>query len=713
LSKGFTGHEYGAIRGSVRDASGRTASVASCGVLRRFALIVACAVAALAGAVPAHAVDRPCGLPADPTLWGDFADGSVGFRNQVFARPGLVLASTGVNVARGLRARGAQTVYWAMRLGRYVGTPTAPADPSTIESAGNALVDAAVASSGCDAPLIVLNELHGGYIQSPWPAANVQYRANVLALLQTIAARGAHAYLLVPGKEGGARAPYVGGEAADWWRQAAQVADIVREVHFNAPSVYRRGVVLASRARRRAMRAAIATFANLGIPVERIGLQVGFQSGSGKGGREGLQPREAWLETVKLEALAARQVSAEQPIGSIWSWGWGTFGPGTEDPDKQAAACVYLWARDQNLCDGPGQGGAAFDASLTEGQILLPPGALCAWTGGSIPLDPIDRLTHVTGDRQVALGVLLNGAVLANEFGPADPADVAHAVQGIVATAFGGDPNAYEAALAAAGLDDATAAILVGNQLVKQAAAARLLAQGATTSVDAFTAKRATTVLNSAVCLRDEVPPLTTVDGLDAVPFLRLPVPSTTIAADVASVVYGGQVQLSGTATSSRATESVTIVAQTPDGARTDVTTVPVDPTTGGWAATVTPSAATIYRALSRSALSPPVTVTVSPQVALGPSGTGLVAVVTPARPAARVLLQRRTSAGWRMAALATLDPSSQAIFRWNPKPGSYVVRAVITKPQAGRGPLGGQSALVKWKQPKPPQASRRSANKK
>ena len=174
-----------------------------------------------------------------------------------------------------------------MQLKRYVGTPSAPADPSTIESAGNALVDTAVTSSGCSTPLIVLNELAGAYVQSPWPADNAQYRANVLALLQTIAARGAHPYLLVPGNEGKARAPYVGGEAADWWRQAAQFADLVREVHFNARSVRSRGPVVASRIRRRAMRSAIATFASLGIPHRahrpRDRLPVGRRQGRSRG----------------------------------------------------------------------------------------------------------------------------------------------------------------------------------------------------------------------------------------------------------------------------------------------------------------------------------------------------------------------------------------------------------------------------------------------
>ncbi len=80
---------------------------------------------------------------------------------------------------------------------------------------------------------------------------------------------------------------------------------------------------------------------------------------------------------MKLEALAAKQVAAETKIQGVWSWGWPSFSVAGDDPDKPAAACVYLWARDPKLCDGPALAGAGFDASLTEGQITLPAGVRC------------------------------------------------------------------------------------------------------------------------------------------------------------------------------------------------------------------------------------------------------------------------------------------------------------------------------------------------
>jgi hypothetical protein len=70
--------------------------------------VVVAIVAALSFAPSALA--GPCGLPDAPPLWVDYAEGSVEFRNEVFRRPGLVLASSGMTVPRDLREGGASTV---------------------------------------------------------------------------------------------------------------------------------------------------------------------------------------------------------------------------------------------------------------------------------------------------------------------------------------------------------------------------------------------------------------------------------------------------------------------------------------------------------------------------------------------------------------------------------------------------------------------------
>ena len=246
-----------------------------------------------------------------------------------------------------LRQAGAQTVYWHMKLGALVGTTTAPADPATITASVDKLFANAVASSGCETPYIALNELNGASTTTPWTATNSRYRQNILDVLRALQAKGARPFLLV------SSFPYTGGDAAGWWREAAQVADIVPEVYFNAPAVMRQGVILGSRRMRTTLRNAIAAYTAIGIPVSKLGVVLGFQSGPGAGGREGLQPSEQWFRFTKLYTLAAKRIAAEFGIATVWSWGWGTFNTAGADPDKQAAACVFLWTRDASLCDGP------------------------------------------------------------------------------------------------------------------------------------------------------------------------------------------------------------------------------------------------------------------------------------------------------------------------------------------------------------------------
>ena len=257
--------------------------------MKRIALVAALLLC-LAGTARASAADLPCGLPESRPLWVDFADGSVSFRLQLFGRPGLVLASSGLAGPAQLRALGAQTVFWWMKLQRYVGTPARPADPATIPAGAEDLYARAVASSGCEQPVIALNELWGGHQPTPWLYENLLYRQNVLSLLKALAGKGAVPFLLVAGPHSGNRAPFVDGDARAWWLEVSQYAHIVRQMHFNAPHIYDMGPIVGARTRRIAMRAAVTRFTNIGIPADRLALVLGFQSGPGKGGREGLQP---------------------------------------------------------------------------------------------------------------------------------------------------------------------------------------------------------------------------------------------------------------------------------------------------------------------------------------------------------------------------------------------------------------------------------------
>src|SRR3954453_3378819 len=387
--------------------------------MRTPVLLAAAAALAVVGAVAvprAVRADGPanCGVPTKTPLWIDYA----GHDAPITPKGGMVLAvSSGTDIPAQMRAAGAATIFFDLNMNKRVGTPSAPADPATIPDKAKREFDFAVQVSGCATPLIAENELFVAQTVTPWSATNAQYRANVLQLLQELDKLGATTALTIP------TPPYTGGEAAEWWRQTAEASILVRQVYFTAPGpkgLFKLGPERASRAMRKGMRGLISRFAQIGIPAGRVALELQFQSAAGQGGRQGLQPKSAWLEIVKLEALAAKQVAAETKIQGVWSWGWPSFSVAGNDPDKPAAACVYLWARDPPLCDGPSLAGAGFDASLTEGQIDVPPGVRCTLGRRAILKSDVGRTAALTGDLGSAASALLQRAVLRAQL-PVDP----------------------------------------------------------------------------------------------------------------------------------------------------------------------------------------------------------------------------------------------------------------------------------------------------
>lgn len=426
---------------------------------RRLLILVSLLACLLVPARAAYAAPNACGIPTGySTLWVDFADGPVPFWQDTFARPGVIAAAANQIVPPQLRAKGALSAYWDMYLNNRVGTPSAPADPATIVARANKLYDYAAASTGCATPWIAENELFGAGLTTPWSGTNAQYRQNVLLYLQTLASRGARPFLLVNSK------PYTASaDAADWWKQVAAVSDIVREVYFPAPAIWSQGPVQGQRSLRVAFRRALTDFTDLGIPGSKLGLMLGFQTERGQGGREGLE-RTAWLQTVKWQALSARQVAADVRNATIWSWGWANWGTRELDPDKQAAACVYLWTRAHSLCDGPAAAGEGFNASLTDGQIRMPVGLQCTIAGRRIAAAELAPLQALTGDRELAYSALLERSV-ESQVAPISTDRVLAAERVVVTTRFAGSASAYLAALHAAHATQAVARGVIADQL--------------------------------------------------------------------------------------------------------------------------------------------------------------------------------------------------------------------------------------------------------
>jgi hypothetical protein len=431
-------------------------------------LVVCVVIAAALALVPAAARPQPveaqrsqigqCGLPSRATWWIDYADGQVPFWSTIFRRPGVIAAASNFIVPPQLRAGGAKTIFWDMYLRARVGTPSEPLPAENVIPMADRMFERAAASSGCGAPIIALNEMFGANLTTPWSATNTRYRANLLAYVKRLSELGARPFLLL------STAPYTGGEAAAWWREAAKHADLVREVYFPGTRIDRLGPVRGSRLMRDALRRAVTDFTSIGVPANRVGLMLGFMSRKGIGGREGLEPAHAWFDVVKLEALAAKHVARETGISSVWSWGWAAWSDAERDPDKEAAACVWLWVRDPKLCDAPAKAGPKFDTSLTEGQIVLPRDVQCTVGDRRITGGEISAVARVTGDREAAISALYRRAVESGIV-RVDAQTVLRAERELVRTRFGGSRSAYVAALRRDGATVTVARGIIADEL--------------------------------------------------------------------------------------------------------------------------------------------------------------------------------------------------------------------------------------------------------
>ena len=439
------------------------------------ALLVAVVPAALSGSAAGGPGALSCGLHESQPVWIDFADGSTSFWRERFGRSGVVIATGGPLLAAEARTRGAGTVHWDMYLRKRVGTPSEPADPSLMEKRADALFDYAVETSGCQQPLIALNELSGSSLPSPLTPTAERYRSNVLRFVTQLAERGGRPALLVSSE------PFTGADAAEWWRAVSRVSDLVLESYSNANVVWREGAVDGSRRLRAKYRQGAVKLLAIGVPSSRIGLMIGFQTGTGVGGREGLAPRSRWFSVAKWQALAARQIARELRLAHVWSWGWAQRNERSNDPDKTYAACVWLWARDASLCDAPQIVGDELDTDLRAGQIDLPAGIRCVY--GEVPLtsSSVGAIGRVTKDTEVALTALVVRAV-ERERTHVVTAEILAAEKRIIAARFG-SAAAYRAAVAQAGATLAVGRAIIGDELRRHEIVDRL-SISSPTSVD-------------------------------------------------------------------------------------------------------------------------------------------------------------------------------------------------------------------------------------
>jgi hypothetical protein len=433
--------------------------------VKKFATLITLCAALLSFGAGAQAATAPlapyagqCGLPSAQPLWAEFGWPTPAYE-AIFGKPGIVVGASSGGWPAQMRAAGAATVYFDLNLKNRIGTTTKPADPSLLAARAKTFFDYTVAQTGCSTPVIVLNELAGAGLVTPWSDNNAQYRQNALTFVQQLASLGAHPVMLIAGR------PYTGGDALVWWQQLAASAEIVREDYIPATATWKSGPVLGNRNLRDSYRQAVGDLTSIGIAPNRVGLMISFASTTGFGGRSGLEPDSAWYEVAKWQSLAAQQVAAETGIASVWSWGWGQWTALEQDPAKAYALCAWLWTRSPAFCNAPKAIGATFDTSRTTGQLTtLTTGEQCVLGDKVLSNDAVQRLQLVTGERDTAYSALFERLVESGRV-PVPGTAVLAAEQAVIAQAFKGSRSAYLSALRQAHATVDIARGVLGDQL--------------------------------------------------------------------------------------------------------------------------------------------------------------------------------------------------------------------------------------------------------
>jgi plastocyanin len=169
------------------------------------------------------------------------------------------------------------------------------------------------------------------------------------------------------------------------------------------------------------------------------------------------------------------------------------------------------------------------------------------------------------------------------------------------------------------------------------------------------------------------------------------PPPQISVAVSVPIITYGDQTTISGTVSSVKANETVTILAQ-PYGSSAQQIATLMTGTGGAFTYSTQPTLLTTYTAKWKTATSQTVTVQVRPKVTLQRlSATRLFAKVGATTSFANrfMYLQRRSSFGqWVTVEKLRLGPNSGKIFTAPHKKGTFTYRVYMTTNQAGTGYL-------------------------
>jgi hypothetical protein len=225
---------------------------------------------------------------------------------------------------------------------------------------------------------------------------------------------------------------------------------------------------------------------------------------------------------------------------------------------------------------------------------------------GTITTAEVDGLAALTGSRDAALTALLERLAYDPKGGVVATADIKVAEQALAEQAFAGGLSEYLAELEQRAVDRAVVRDVIAGQFRQQAAEALLAVEKPGLPAARWAKRRKKDGYRTAICLRDELPRIGRVDWSNHGQFLELPEATVSIRARPGRGQRGASVTLLGRVSSLRSYEVVQVYALRPgDRSFRRIGSAEVD-RDGGWSLGIVPSSTTTYRALSRSAVSPP-----------------------------------------------------------------------------------------------------------
>jgi hypothetical protein len=170
----------------------------------------------------------------------------------------------------------------------------------------------------------------------------------------------------------------------------------------------------------------------------------------------------------------------------------------------------------------------------------------------------------------------------------------------------------------------------------------------------------------------------------------------TTINASRLETICCQKVTLSGTVSTHKAGERVTILQLEDDAIVNEPVAVLTTDASGDWSTQIVPKIETTYLAQTSTSKSNPLTIRVHPRLGLGVNGNNFTAKITAKDTfaGAVALFQTRTPTGsWNTVQLVVTDLNSVARFHVNLKRGkTFFVRIYLPQRQAGPGYLDGTS---------------------